>query len=351
MLDFHVSYDAFGGRKVVFEHLCSLGVLSTKCPQCQDECKAYYLGDRSMPQLRCRCGLRFSSLRGSVFEKHAIEDIPLFLFVLKCFVLRVPTKAVVGLSGAKMDTIAKYLNAIRDSLCLCFDETARDPSFMFGGEGKVVEVDEAFICHRKYHRGRPEAKEGVWVVGITEVDTSSHQVTDPAMMKHLKDREDAREKAAEAALARRKKCKVVKKATVRVLRGPAPRIATHDPGVGELFGVDAPEITVPVPEQPADPAQPAIDRDKEVQVLFSQARKGKAKKTIFFVVEHRDAKSLEKIIGEYVIPGSTIHTDEWGGYSGLTAMGYKHQTICHKKRFSRFIFEEEIVTRITTNHI
>ena len=32
-------------------------------------------------------------------------------------------------------------------------------------------------------------------------------------------------------------------------------------------------------------------------------------------------------------------------------MGYNHQTISHKRRFSRFIFEDETATRITTNHI
>ena len=72
---------------------------------------------------------------------------------------------------------------------------------------------------------------------------------------------------------------------------------------------------------------------------------------MFFIVEHRDAQTLEKIIGEFVIPGSTVFTDEWAGYNGLAEMGYNHQTICHKRRFSRFIFEDETATRITTNHI
>ena len=241
-----------------------------------------------------------------------------------------------------MDTIAKYLNVIRDAMCLGIDEAIRDPSFMLGGDGKVVEVDEAFVCHSKYHRGRIEAKEGIWIVGLTEVSDSSRQVTDPAMMKFIKDREDAREKAAEAAIARRKKCKVMKKATVRVLRDPFPRLATHDPDAVEVFGGNAPEIPVPVP---------TVNLGKDVDMLFSKARKGEAKKTVFFVVEHRDAKTQEMVNGEFVVPGSTVFTDELPGYYGLSAMGYTHKTICHKKRFSRFIFADETVTRITTNHI
>ena len=259
MFKFHVTYDSFGGPEVVFDYLCKLGVLCTECPKGHGSCKAQHLADRSLPQMRCSCGYRGSCLRGSLFEKHKIDDVPLFLFVLRCFILRVPTKSVVGITGSKMDTIAKYLKVIREAMCLCIDEAIRDPSFMLGGEGKVVEVDEAFVCHSKYHRGRPEAKEGIWIVGLTEVSDSSRQVTDPAMMKFIKDREDAREKAAEAALARRKKTKVTKKATVCVLRGPAPRLATHDPDAVEVFGANAPEIPeVPVhsPRSPQPPPHP-----------------------------------------------------------------------------------------------
>ena len=83
MFAFSITYNSYGVREAVFDDLCKLGVLSTECPRCQKRCKVYYLDDRSMPQLRCRCKYRGSSLNGSLFEKHAIEDIPLFLFVLK----------------------------------------------------------------------------------------------------------------------------------------------------------------------------------------------------------------------------------------------------------------------------
>ena len=69
------------------------------------------------------------------------------------------------------------------------------------------------------------------------------------------------------------------------------------------------------------------------------------------MVEKRDSKTLMKIITEFVKPGSTIHTDEWAGYSCLSSYGHVHKTICHARRFSMFEFDNNNVARITTNHI
>ena len=350
MAKLKLSYDVFGGPKEVFNCLCMLGILNIECPKCHVDCHDYFLEDRNLPRLECSCGYEASCLTGSVFEKCKIRNVPAFLFVLKCFVLRVPRKAIVGLTGSKDDTIGKYLNVIRDALCQSFDQTSRDPSFMFGGEGKVVEVDEAFICHRKNHKGRIEAKEGVWVVGITEVDKSTHRIENEELMVHLQEVEEARQKAAEAAEARRKILKTRKKAA-RVPNGPVFN--------GVTIPLDLPDgdeplefvEDVPVIRTVSAQQTPTVELRKEAKAVFSQSRKGKAKKTMFFIVEHRDAQTLEKIIGEFVLPGSTVFTDEWAGYNGLAAMGYNHHTICHKRRFSRFIFKDETATRITTNHI
>mgnify|MGYP004552764839 CR=1 FL=1 len=93
------------------------------------------------------------------------------------------------------------------------------------------------------------------------------------------------------------------------------------------------------------------DFDGEIDSLFNQSRKGEAKKTLFFVVETRDAHTLHKIITKYVREGTTIFTDEWLGYQGLDKLGYTHKTTCHKRRFSMFECDQNQVTRITTNHI
>ena len=61
--------------------------------------------------------------------------------------LRVSTNAIVELSGAHEDIVHKYLKAVRGVLCPHFDNEARNPDFMFGGPGKIVEVDEAFISN------------------------------------------------------------------------------------------------------------------------------------------------------------------------------------------------------------
>ena len=44
-----------------------------------------------------------------------------------------------------MSTVGKYLKVNNKALCHNFERTCRDTSFMFCGDGKVVEVEEAFI--------------------------------------------------------------------------------------------------------------------------------------------------------------------------------------------------------------
>lgn len=48
------------------------------------------------------------------------------------------------------------------------------------------------------------------------------------------------------------------------------------------------------------------------------------------VAEHSDRETLEAVVADATAPGATVNTDEWGGYTGLTAMGRGHATVCHK---------------------
>ena len=91
--------------------------------------------------------------------------------------------------------------------------------------------------------------------------------------------------------------------------------------------------------------------ERGIQTIFSQRRKGMPKKALFLIVENGDAETLTRIIKKFVLPGSTVFTDEWAGYCDLTREGYTHKTICHLRRYSRFEWDENEVTRITTNHI
>ena len=48
------------------------------------------------------------------------------------------------------------------------------------------------------------------------------------------------------------------------------------------------------------------------------------------VVPNVRKRTLHPIIAENVEPGSTVHTDELGSYSGLDRAGYRHETVNHR---------------------
>ena len=68
-----------------------------------------------------------------------------------------------------------------------------------------------------------------------------------------------------------------------------------------------------------------------MQRLFSQSRKNRPKKTIYFIVPNRNKNTLHNIIINNVLPNSTVFTDEWKGYCGLKAKGFDHKTSCKTK--------------------
>lgn len=53
----------------------------------------------------------------------------------------------------------------------------------------------------------------------------------------------------------------------------------------------------------------------------------------FFIVERRDKHTLIPLILQEVNHGSTIFTDEWGGYRPLRIYGYNHITINHSQEY------------------
>lgn len=57
------------------------------------------------------------------------------------------------------------------------------------------------------------------------------------------------------------------------------------------------------------------------------------RKTFFVEVIKRDAETLESVIKENVVEGTTIFTDKWAGYNGLSCLGFTHKTVNHKKNF------------------
>ena len=283
MTSLTLNYNSFGGPENVFAFLCSVGITSATCPECHAPCAVEYLKDRQMPRLRCACGYRRSCFAGTVFEAHKIEDVPLFMFVMRCYVLRVSLKAISGLTGSKEKTVSKYLTIIKDTICISFEEQLRNENFMFGGPDKVVEIDEAFLSTRKYYCGRKQAKEGVWVVGMTEVNTSTREIDDPALLQHVQEREA---RMHELSLLPRRRFKKTKKAA-RVLRTPFEQSHSRFQVIdgGSLFE-----------EIEEDREEEMRDLEREIRTIFSQRRKGLPKKTLFFIVESRDAATLTHII-------------------------------------------------------
>jgi len=49
------------------------------------------------------------------------------------------------------------------------------------------------------------------------------------------------------------------------------------------------------------------------------------------VVDRSDGATLRRVVRKASWPGTMVHSDEWGGYNGLRAMGRGHATVCHAK--------------------
>ena len=171
---------------------------------------------------------------------------------------------------------------------------------------------------------------------MTEVDTATHEINDPVLLERIQEREARRQALSLLPRRRFKKTKKV----VKVMRTP------FEPSVGPFQVIEGGSWF-----DSDEQSDELDDLEREIRTRFSQRRKGLPKKTLLFIVENRDAATLTRIIKKFVLPGSTIFSDEWAGYCNLTREGYIHKTICQQRRFSRFEWDENVVTRITTNHI
>lgn len=57
-----------------------------------------------------------------------------------------------------------------------------------------------------------------------------------------------------------------------------------------------------------------------------------SKKLLLFAVDERDSATLVPIIQRLVLPGTTIYSDEWVAYRGLSGLGYVHRTVNRSKQ-------------------
>jgi transposase-like protein len=65
--------------------------------------------------------------------------------------------------------------------------------------------------------------------------------------------------------------------------------------------------------------------------VFGLAQRN-TRKTMFKVVQQRNASTLIPLITEVAMEGSTIYSDEWRAYNTLKD-DYHHKTVCHKREF------------------
>jgi len=116
-----------------------------------------------------RCDGREAVFKRSIFEQ---LKLPLgrALMAIHCFAwgqTYEQTKLACQLTAEQEKlsdhTVGDWFRKLRDRL---IDYAAEDAGCKIGGQGMIVQVDEALIGRRKYNRGR--VIEGTWVVGLID---------------------------------------------------------------------------------------------------------------------------------------------------------------------------------------
>ena len=117
MLRMSLTYDTFGGRETVLNFLFEHGLLNRNCPNCHQPKNPMNEAGRTLPRCKCgQCNLRFCCAENTPLKWEKILNVPLFLFIVHCYVLRVSTKAVQTLSGADYRTVRRYIKIILDAV-------------------------------------------------------------------------------------------------------------------------------------------------------------------------------------------------------------------------------------------
>ena len=118
--------------------------------------------------LRCKnkaCQKTISPFVGTIWTE--VNDRQLFLFVVCQFLGRCTVHSMAETTGAKEETISKYIKIIKNALYLENEEEKRN--LKLGGRGQVVQGDESHVFSRKYNIGRVLAiTEHGWLFGFVE---------------------------------------------------------------------------------------------------------------------------------------------------------------------------------------
>ncbi|KAG8227764.1 hypothetical protein J437_LFUL005770 [Ladona fulva] len=100
----------------------------------------------------------------------------------------------------------------------------------------------------------------------------------------------------------------------------------------ESFQIGGPGYTVKIDESAFGRRKYSRGRHRRTKWVLGGIDRD-TRETFLCVVDQRDASKLREAIERFVKKGTCIKTDMWRGYSGLTNLGYIHDTINHSLNF------------------
>ena len=360
-------YEFFGGRKLVFQVLKTMGLLNLTCPRGHEMVFREDRVDNPKMGYCSQCKQYFSVLTNTFFARKKIRSIDEFFLVLFFFCSRAPQTVNMNVVNMKEETVSKYMRAINE-ICSTKVVNMKNDGLKIGGPGKIVEIDEVHLAERKYMRGTELVSEHFWVFGMIEVEGGWIEFEDEELYKRLIKSEKAKilqhaqevlDKAAKKKRAEGKKPrKNVKKMTMKEFKMLVKDVLNTDLHRNYEGNIRDVYDIITLPTETSDDIDlkdnPLTPQDKEtIKVMFSQKKKDKwTGNVLFFMVKNRSEEDLLPLIIGHVHPASIIMSDKWGAYN-LLPMFFESHSISHKYRFSQFIFKkgEKKALRKTTNHM
>ena len=337
-----ITPEMFGG-KLFWDCLLDIGLLSRCCPVCGLEVPIVsYKSKNHIPYTFCPVHKRRSCMSHGFFAEHKIDDPAKFVFFVGCYARRMSRVSIQTIGGFSDETMAKYRDIVEKAMLNVVDNEVRNGQMLLGGDGKVVEIDEAYLVENKNGRGRVPTKK-VWVVGLVEVDAPEVQ------LDNGKDIEAVRVESARKEEERKKRLRKKRRIPLGNPLDLTQAVPVQDKKDGD-DGADVGVTRFVVPSDDDDSVD-IVQRLRKINRMFKQAKLNRPRKALFFMVEDRSHVTLEAIINAHVKRGSMVFTDEWPGYNGLSRLGFRHFKICHKTHFSRLVLEGRKVIRVSTNHI
>jgi transposase-like protein len=103
-------------------------------------------------------------------------------------------------------------------------------------------------------------------------------------------------------------------------------IEEHFGGPGKIVEIDESLVSK------SKPARNGVARPVPERWVFGLFDREKKLGTMQFV-NNRSVEELLPIVQKFCLPGTTIYSDGWKAYDGLTALGFIHKKVIHEKEF------------------